>query len=281
MKNDVNMQEFVQGLARQRLAHGSELPDRERLRRFMKDLSRTLFPPFGSSGEASKPEQVQDELRKHFETLCALLKPLSSRLPQSFRQTAEAFFESLPGVHRLLCCDAQSIFDGDPAATELEEVYLSYPGFHAVMFYRLAHVLHALEVPLLPRMISEFAHSDTGIDIHPGAQIGEAFCIDHGTGIVVGETAIIGRGVKMYQGVTLGAISVERSLAGKKRHPTIEDQVVLYGQAIVLGGDTVIGAGSIVGGNVWLTKSVPSNSVVFHKSQVGLRNEGEAYMYHI
>ena len=168
----------------------------------------------------------------------------------------------------MLQLDAQAIEANDPAASNLEEVVAVYPGFYAIGVYRLAHVLLGLGVPLLPRMFTEHAHSLTGIDIHPGAQISESFFIDHGTGVVIGETTEIGKNVKIYQGVTLGALSVAKSLAQHKRHPTIEANVVIYANATILGGRTVIGHDSVIGGNAWLTKSVPPHSQVFHQSQV-------------
>ena len=158
--------------------------------------------------------------------------------------------------------DAVAIEQHDPAAKSLEEVYLAYPGFHAIAVYRLSHELFKLELPVIPRMMSEYAHSITGTDIHPGAVIGESFFIDHATGIVIGETSIIKNNVKIYQGVTLGGIQVKKELATTKRHPTIEDNVVIYANATILGGDIVIGANSIIGANVWITTSIPENSIV-------------------
>ena len=158
---------------------------------------------------------------------------------------------------------------GDPAARSQEEVILSYPGVQAIMVHRIAHELWVRDIAMIPRMMSEYVHGITGIDIHPGAQIGDSFFIDHGTGVVIGETTVIGDNVKLYQGVTLGALSVQKELANSKRHPTIEDEVTIYAGATILGGRTVIGRGSIIGGNVWLTDSVPPNSRIYHNpSQV-------------
>lgn len=185
----------------------------------------------------------------------------------------ELFFESFPKIYKSLENDAQMIFDHDPAAKSKEEVMFSYPGFFAVAIYRFAHELYKSEVPLIPRIWTEFAHSKTGIDINPGAKIGEYFFIDHGTGIVIGETSVIGKRVKIYQGVTLGAHSVAKNLQNVKRHPTIEDNVVIYANATILGGDTVIGENALIGGNVWITASVAANSVVFHKGQVTVKNK--------
>jgi len=181
---------------------------------------------------------------------------------------AAQFYRSLPELRRMLYTDAAGINEGDPAATSEFEVIRSYPGFLAIALYRLAHQLLVLDVPILPRILTEYGHSQTGIDIHPGAQIGEHFCIDHGTGVVIGETAVIGNHVKIYQGVTLGAMSVEKILANTRRHPTIQDRVVIYAGATILGGDTVIGHDSVIGGNVWLTTSIPPFSTAYHQSSV-------------
>ena len=182
------------------------------------------------------------------------------------------FLVALPGVRRLLALDIRAAYEGDPAAQSFEEIMLAYPGLRAVTVYRLAHELHRLGVPLLARIMTEHAHRETGIDIHPGATIGKSFFIDHGTGVVIGETATIGRNVKIYQGVTLGALSIPRDergnvIRGKKRHPTIQDDVVIYAGATILGGDTVVGKGSVVGGNTWVIHSVPPRSRVISTPQ--------------
>ncbi|MBC7537987.1 MAG: serine acetyltransferase [Bacteriovorax sp.] len=166
--------------------------------------------------------------------------------------------------------DAKALLLGDPAAKDLIEVILCYPGLFAIAAYRLAHFFNSRKVLIIPRLISEIAHEKTGIDIHPGAVIGESFFIDHGTGVVIGETAVIGNNVKIYQGVTLGALSVDKNLAETKRHPTIKDHCVIYSHATILGGETIIGENSVIGGNVWMTKSVPAHSMVYHKSEVKL-----------
>ncbi len=185
-------------------------------------------------------------------------------------ETAIALLEAVPAIRKILATDVAASFDGDPAAKSHDEIIFSYPGIFAIMVYRVAHRLYDLEVPLLPRIMTEHAHSITGIDIHPGAEIGERFVIDHGTGVVIGETTEIGDNVRIYQGVTLGALSLPRDageqLRGKKRHPTVEDDVIIYSGATILGGDTVIGARSVVGGNVWLTRSVPPDTRVMMKA---------------
>jgi serine O-acetyltransferase len=183
-------------------------------------------------------------------------------------ELANAYLQQLPDIYDLLLKDAGAIANEDPAAQNVDEVIRTYPGFLAIAVHRLAHGLHQLGIPLLPRILSESAHAKTGIDIHPGAQIGTHYCIDHGTGIVIGETTIIGDHVKIYQGVTLGAMSVAKEMANIKRHPTIEDQVVIYAGATILGGNTVIGNHSVIGGNVWLTESVPAYSRLYHKAQI-------------
>ncbi len=184
------------------------------------------------------------------------------------RKIAAEFFNLVPELYRVLNTDIEAIFNNDPAARSRFEVIRSYPGFTAVSFYRIANTLLNINVPLLPRILTEYVHAQTGIDIHPGAVIGEYLHIDHGTGIVIGETSTLGNNIKLYQGVTLGALSVDKSMANIKRHPTIEDGVVIYSGATILGGDTVIGKNSIIGGNVWLTKSVPPGSVVYHKPNI-------------
>ncbi|MHC5202422.1 serine O-acetyltransferase [Myroides sp. LJL119] len=180
---------------------------------------------------------------------------------------AQEFFKALPDIYFVLQSDAKAILQNDPAATTLQEVYIAYPGFYAIAIYRFAHQLQQQKVGLLPRIWTEYAHSKTGIDIHPSAKIGSNFCIDHGTGIVIGETCIIGNNVKIYQGVTLGAISVSKDRANTTRHPFIQDNVIIYSGATILGGDTVIGHDTIIGGNVWLTKSVEPHSIIYSKSK--------------
>ncbi len=182
-------------------------------------------------------------------------------------EQALTFLEAIPTIRKLLAMDVRAAFEGDPAAKSYDEIVFSYPGVFAIMVYRCAHQLHKQHVPLLPRIMTEDAHSLTGIDIHPGAEIGESFFIDHGTGVVIGETTVIGKSVRLYQGVTLGALSLPKDagerLRGKKRHPTIEDDVIIYAGTTILGGDTVIGARSVIGGNVWITESVPPDTKVF------------------
>lgn len=182
-------------------------------------------------------------------------------------QTSFALIEEIPEIRRLIHLDTIAAYNGDPAAKSNEEVILSYPGLEAILVYRIAHFLYKNGVPIIPRIMTEHVHGKTGIDIHPGAKIGESFFIDHGTGVVIGETCVIGNNVKIYQGVTLGALSVKKNLQNKKRHPTIEDDVTIYANATILGGETVIGKGSTIGGNTWVTKSVPAGSFVIQENQ--------------
>lgn len=191
------------------------------------------------------------------------------------KTVSDSFFDNITVLHDCFLSDLKVVFEFDPAAKSKEEVLLSYPGFFAIVVYRVANLLWKSEVPILPRLLSEYAHGKTGIDIHPAATIGKRFFIDHGTGVVIGETTIIGNDVKIYQGVTLGALSVSKDKATEKRHPTIEDKVVIYANATILGGQTTIGKGAIIGGNVWITASIPSQSLVFHKSEIVVKSKNK------
>lgn len=183
----------------------------------------------------------------------------------------ERYVNSLPDILEKLNLDAEAILNGDPASLSIEEVYMAYPGFYAIAIYRLAHELYDAGFPLVPRLMTEYAHRQTGVDINPGAKIGKAFFIDHATGVVIGETAVIEDHVKIYQGVTLGALYVDKSLHRTKRHPTIESHVTLYANATILGGETVIGAHTVIGGNAWVTASVPPHSTVFHTPEIKIK----------
>ena len=204
---------------------------------------------------------IASDLQKEIALLCP---------DRDAKAIVDEFVAALPEVRRLVETDVDAAYDGDPAATSRMEVVMAYPGLYAVTVHRLAHVLYKLKVPILPRVMSELAHSKTGIDIHPGATIGERFFIDHGTGVVIGGTTVIGRNVRLYQGVTLGGLSFAKDdngalVKGLKRHPNIEDNVVIYANATILGGDTTIGHDSEIGGSVWLIESVPPNSRVYNK----------------
>src|SRR5438132_6004315 len=259
------------------LAAAATLPSRLAIEAACTELMSLMFPGFRSQALLNS-EDLTDITRTHIRNLHARLK---TEICRSFGKTlpdeaAEAkaeevlsvFLKELPSVRRLLWTDIDAAYEGDPAATSYEEIILAYPALEAVAIYRMAHLLYG-KVPLIPRIMTEWAHSRTGIDIHPGAEIGSHFFIDHGTGVVVGETTEIGSHVKLYQGVSFIARSLGagRGLRGKKRHPTIEDGVCIYAGTTVMGGDTVIGAGSTVGANVFLTQTVPANSLVYYEEK--------------
>ena len=215
-------------------------------------------------------EILVDQLFRVFSYEKAMGRNPSARGPEWAEEVVLRFFRALPELRRLLNSDVLAAFDGDPAAKSVEEVVFSYPAIEAITAYRVAHCLYRDGVSMIPRIISEYAHGETGIDIHPGAKIGERFFIDHGTGVVIGETAVIGRNVKIYQGVTLGALSIPRgggedAARATQRHPTIQDNVTIYSGATILGGDTVIGESSVIGGNVWLVHSVPPRSKITYE----------------
>lgn len=237
-----------------------QCPSKEEVSSFFDHLLGLLFPNY-----TNKPIKSLDELQTLFQQSRQRLTELIKE-SEDVENRAAIFFDSLPAIYQQLQEDVTAIYEGDPASVSREEVIRTYPGFYAIAAYRMAHRLHELGIQLIPRSITEYAHSKTGIDIHPAASIGNRFCIDHGTGIVIGETTVIGDDVKLYQGVTLGALSVEKELANTKRHPTIGDRVVIYAGATVLGGNTSIGHDSIIGGNVWLTESVPDATQVYYKA---------------
>ncbi len=253
-----------------------ECPSPARIISFFDRLIGFLFPEHCDAIFESEAElkSYTDDLKKELTTI------LSRRPDCTKEQNAEIcqrFWSSLPELKAAIEKDIKAMFDGDPAAKSMTEVVRTYPGFYAIAAHRIAHHLFKEGLVLIARIISENAHSKTGVDIHPGATIGSHFCIDHGTGIVVGETTTIGNHVKIYQGVTLGALSVRKEDASTKRHPTIEDNVVIYAGASILGGKTVVGEGSVIGGNVWLTRSVPSHSKVYYKAELDVsENEDES-----
>jgi serine O-acetyltransferase len=243
--------------------------DKGKMEKFVKNLYDVLF----LSQEIHTENQIYIEFEELHEVLFDLIKNTSEDEVFAEEQT-DNFFFVLPELYNTLILDAESILEFDPATESLEEILLSYPGFFATYVYRISHQLWIHKIKILPRVISEYAHSRTGIDIHPGAVIGEHFFIDHGTGIVIGETTVIGNYVKLYQGVTLGALHVSKDKANEKRHPNIEDHVIIYSGATILGGNTTIGRDSIIGGNVWITQNVPSGSLVYNKSEIKIKDNG-------
>ncbi|WP_341666168.1 serine O-acetyltransferase [Blattabacterium cuenoti] len=244
-------------------------PNKNKSEIFVKKLFHTLFTP---------NHNVLNNvvfLKKEYEKLQILLYEIFIELninKENSDTFTRVFFQEVPNIYQTLIIDANAILKSDPAATVIEEIFLSYPGFFATALYRIAHQLWIQKIPIIPRLITEYAHSKTGVDIHASATIGKAFAIDHGTGIVIGSSTKIGDKVKIYQGVTLGAIYVDKKLANTKRHPTIEDKVTIYAGATVLGGETIIGHDSVLGGNVWLTKSIPPFSIVYQKNEIKMRN---------
>lgn len=266
----MTQKEFVNNLFQQNSKNFSLFPDKELAQEFIDKLFEFLFlPKTVRHKQESDLEKEFESLKSHFTSLVydVLFDGVKAQT------VTDQFFEAIPALYDNLIKDANTILQFDPAAVSVEEVLVAYPGFYATAVYRLSHLLWKLEVKILPRIFTEYAHGKTGIDIHPGAEIGESFFIDHGTGIVIGETTVIGQNVKIYQGVTLGALNVSKDKASTKRHPTIEDNVIIYSGATILGGSTIIGHDSVIGGNVWLTYSVLPNSIVFHKSEVAVKDK--------
>lgn len=267
--------------------HACPPPDRKTVVRIVKALQAVLFP---MAFRRILPEQTDgvllactlEELNGQIAAALRFVSPGETAAEESAERMTEAFARRLPDVKRLLLLDIEALYEGDPAASRREEVMICYPGFYAISVFRLAHELYRLNVPLIPRIMTEFGHEKTGIDIHPGAEIGEYFFIDHGTGIVIGETTVIGHHVKLYQGVTLGAKSFELDADGYpvkkiKRHPNIGNRVVIYANATILGGNTYIGDDCVIGGNSWLTHSVAAGSTVAYtapEDQAARKNSG-------
>lgn len=284
-----NLEEVVKGIAENYSAKeifftdpGKHFPNKKAITRMLGDLRRVMFPryfgdetPTGTNPEYFIGEtliRVEDVLRKQLRE-ALLFRDAATKTEEGIDQRVDEvclnFFERLPELQRTLLTDVQAAFDGDPAAQSKEEIIFSYPGFFAIFVYRIAHELYVQNVPLIPRIMTEYAHSGTGVDINAGATIGDYFFIDHATGVVIGETTIIGDHVKIYQGVTLGALSTRagQKLAGVKRHPTIEDNVTIYSNASVLGGETVVGEGAIIAGSAFVTESIPAGARVTLKNQ--------------
>lgn len=253
-------------------------PSPQKVEDFFTDLLGTLFPNISKSSFSSRKD-----LSVHFDRLQVELDKMiivePSKTGSKNFNVAEDFFLRIPAIHKKIEADITAMFKGDPAAKSRGEVIRTYPGFYAISAYRIANELHKMSVPIIPRMITEHAHGKTGIDIHPAANIGEHFCIDHGTGVVIGETTVIGDHVKIYQGVTLGALSVDKADAEIKRHPTISNHVVIYAGATILGGETIIGERSVIGGNVWITRSVPSDTKIYYQAKMFNSNTDQTDLY--
>ncbi|MBO4732253.1 MAG: serine acetyltransferase [Spirochaetaceae bacterium] len=260
-------------------SEAENFPNKETVISVLKDIQNLIFPGFSTAEtldrtnlKYSTGERVHrivstltTETKKALLYICKTQQQNQTNCFGLAEKTVLSLIEYIPEIRRLAKLDAEAALENDPAASSIEEVILSYPGLEAIIVYRVANFLQKNGVPIIPRIMTEYIHGKTGIDINPGATIGESFFIDHGTGVVIGETCIIGNNVKIYQGVTLGALSVAKELQNKKRHPTIEDNVTIYPGATILGGNTVIGENSIVGGNVWIIKSIPPNSKVKYK----------------
>ncbi|HZS36333.1 MAG TPA: serine O-acetyltransferase [Polyangia bacterium] len=260
------------------IAAGHELPSPPEVHAVLTELREILFPGYTggkrSSGAALKTQvearlasvrvRLSEQVYRGLHHRCRAPGAECPPCEDAAARITDELIESLPDVRAILMTDVRAAFEGDPAATGADEVVFSYPGIQAICVFRIAHRLLELGCAIVPRMMTEIAHSETGIDIHPGATVGEGFFIDHGTGVVIGETTTIGARVRIYQGVTLGALSLPtgeaRALQAKKRHPTIEDDVIIYANATILGGDTVIGKGAVIGGNSWITESVPARA---------------------
>lgn len=267
---------FLEALRAERRACDAPRPLRALAEEFAGRVLALLFPQFAHPSRLG-PAGV-DEEAAHVE---ALLRAAITPTVSDVEHVVATFLDRLPDVRTSLQLDAEAILSGDPAAESLEEVIVAYPGFLATAVHRVSHELYLLGVPVFPRLLSEWSHRETGIDIHPGAVLGASFAIDHGTGVVIGETSIIGDRVRLYQGVTLGAHAVSKKLANQKRHPTLGNDVVVYANATILGGTTKIGDGSIIGGNVWMTSSVPPRSVVQFSSRVEQRPTDDGLEFHI
>ncbi len=285
---------------------GLNLPSREAVEEITVDIINVIFPGYYEKQEISRSEinlYIWEKIVSIYHSLAREVAKTRKSLtgdtqipPEEASGTAVRdtlfFLSRIPAIRQKVNLDVQAAYEGDPAAKSFDEIIVSYPGLFAITVYRIAHELYRLQIPLIPRIMTEYAHSATGIDIHPGAAIGDSFFIDHGTGVVIGETTSIGKNVRIYQGVTLGALSFKKNrdgslVKGGKRHPTIEDSVVIYAGATILGGETRVGKNSIIGGNVWLLESVPPNTVITHQPPKLVYNEksgtpsDDEYMYYI
>ncbi len=291
MTNSLNIDSMVAKIIQSYAKYGGvnrreteNFPNRQNVVSILQDLQWLIFPGFRTAEQLDSEnlryatavrvnriiEMLTAEIKKSLVYVVAQKDNSRGNVTNSHcfglaEKTAIALIDAIPEIRRKVQLDAEAMLKGDPAARSVEEVILSYPGLEAILVYRLAHFLFVNGVPIIPRIMSEHVHGKTGIDIHPGATIGESFFIDHGTGVVIGETTVIGNNVKLYQGVTLGALSVQKNMMNKKRHPTIEDDVTIYSGATILGGETVIGKGCVIGGNTWVTRSVPEGTTLTQK----------------
>lgn len=268
-----DLKKFAKHLSSMNKGYCMEAPSMVKTHQFVESIIHILFPiKLDCKIDAA---EVELELERCSVELKDLLYSIKNSIPDTPENITGKFMTELPSAYDAMMDDAVAIARFDPASSCVEEVILAYPGFYCIAVYRMANILYKLKIPLLPRVMMEFVHGQTGIDIHPGARIDTPFFIDHGTGIVIGETAEIGKNVKIYQGVTLGALTVEKDMARTKRHPTIEDNVVIYAGSTILGGKTVIGHDTIVGGNTWITESVLPHSVVYRQHRVVVKDSKE------
>lgn len=271
---------FLQSILQKEKEYPCRFGGKEVAGKFIRTVFSILFPGFYEHKIFADTRKLEDKylsLKNYLDKLIIGYLPIETvNLEKKAKDINAYFLNSLADVYEKLWKDASAAWAGDPAAKSLQEVILAYPGFMAIAIHRLAHTFYKAGCPIFPRLLTEYAHEKTGIDIHPAAQIGDSFFMDHGTGIVIGETSQIADNVKIYQGVTLGALSVAKDMAVKKRHPTIQEGVVIYAGATILGGETVIGRNSVIGGNTWITESVPPNSIVYYKSEVRFRAQKES-----
>jgi serine O-acetyltransferase len=274
--SDLDIDQLAAQLHRLQRGGRVRLPNKAHTMRFLDETLELIFPNIIGAAEPCSSRDVRCRIERAEQAIESALAPCLPEVRDHADDVVHQFFHHrLPSLADALWLDAQAIYEGDPAARSVDEVVATYPGLLAIATYRIAHEFFMQGMPVFPRMLTEIGHQRTGIDIHPGARIGPSFCIDHGTGIVIGETAVLGERVKLYQGVTLGALSVAKELASTKRHPTIDHDVVIYAGATILGGETVVGHHSIIGGNVWLIESVPPHSMVYHKGDLRVKQRDD------
>lgn len=264
------LKEFAHHLSEKNKEFCMEAPSMVKTHDFVDHLVHILFPI--KLDCVREEESIAASLENSTSSLLELLTSIKASLPEDPQKISDGFYDRLPTAFDAMINDARAMSKFDPASSCIEEIILCYPGFYCMSVYRMANILFRLNVPLIPRVMMEYVHGKTGIDIHPGASIDTPFFIDHGTGVVIGETAVIGKNVKIYQGVTLGALTVEKEMAKTKRHPSIEDNVTIYAGSTILGGDTVIGHDTVLGGNTWITESILPHSMVYRQHRVVVRD---------